>query len=62
MTWGTFSTCPISLLSSTLKTCSTKTSQPLRAGTFVATLARAWVFREFPTLLASLLNLYVLFG
>ncbi len=30
MTWGTFSTCPISLFSSTLKTCSTKTSQPLR--------------------------------
>ncbi len=32
MTWGTFSTCPIGLFSSTLKTCSTKTSQPLRAG------------------------------
>ncbi len=29
MTWGTFSTCQFGLFSSTLKTCSTKTSQSL---------------------------------
>ncbi len=30
MAWGTFSTCLIGLFSSTLKTCSTKNSQPPR--------------------------------